>query len=204
MRRLRRSLSLRRQPPLLPPQAAGSPAGPPPSAEHSRSGLRAGCPPGPARPSPSTKPGREAQGAGAGARGLRRAQRPRPVAGSVGCGVWGGVGDVGTAPHARSPFGGCAGLLARPLGWGGRSRRPGAPQSLPTSAAPQYLLILAVRPRSYSSVSFPTSCLIPTFRPCSCLSIGEPQEIVKRVYTSAAKCGASAAGQFLLYSLIAI
>lgn len=89
-RRLRRRLFLRPRPPPLPPQAAGSPSRPPPAAEHSWLGLGPGCTPGPARPAPPTTPGLEAEGAGAGAKGLRRAQRPRPIAGSVGCRVWGG------------------------------------------------------------------------------------------------------------------
>lgn len=119
-------------PRLLPP-AAGSPVHPAPAAAHSCLRLGLGCPPGRARPALATHPGLEAEGAGAGARGLRRARRLRPVAGSGVCGVWGGAGStVGTAHHARTPFS-RRDPLGAGLGLGGH------PQSLGVNPASPFL-----------------------------------------------------------------
>lgn len=157
-------------PRLLPP-AAGSPVHPAPAAAHSCLRLGLGCPPGRARPALATHPGLEAEGAGAGARGLRRARRLRPVAGSGVCGVWGGAGStVGTAYHARTPFS-RRDPLGAGLGLGGH------PQSLGVNpAAPSYRWGLAVSLDRHSPPPALLSCqlphpllLSPTFRPYSCL-----------------------------------
>lgn len=196
LRRLRRRLFLRPRPPPLPPQAAGSPARPPPAIEHSWLGLGPGYTPGPARPAPPTNPGLEAEGAGAGAKGLRRAQRPRPVAGSVGCGVWGGVsGAVGTTHHARTVFSPCAALRL------GRPPQPlGVPPSPSCLSGPEVPLDPRTRhqPISHASASRPPAFILHLQSPL----LSWPEVTPKTQSREKLKCEAHATGAIsALYSL---